>query len=84
MMAIDMRPKEQAEIKKTLRMCVNTIFLTICGPTDLALAEMKATGAEILVVEHGKVCGDIEVDIDECEKALAKAEKMVANGWEWG
>lgn len=84
MMAIDMRPNEQAEIKKTLRMCVNTIFLTICGPTELALSEMKATGAEILAVGGGIVQGDIEVDIDECEKALAKAEEMVANGWEWG
>ena len=83
MMAIDMRPKAAGEMKKTVSVFVNSVSLTIYGPIEWALPEMKATGAEILAVGGGRVRGDIEFDIDELEKALAKAEEMVANGWEW-
>lgn len=80
MMKIDMRTSQG---KKTVALVVNELILNIYGPIELALPEMKATGARILAVGNGNVNGCIKVDIDEREKALKLAEDLVANGWEW-
>ena len=80
MMAIDMRPKEQAEMRKCLCIMSGTIHLTVYAPPEMAIPELEATGAKVHSVSKTKSNGMMWTGHD----ALKRAKELISNGWEWG
>ena len=80
MMAIDMRPKEQAEMRKCLCIVSGTIHLTVYAPPEMAIPELEATGTKV----HSVSKTESEGMIYACPDALKRAKELISNGWEWG